>query len=587
MTQAAPRVLTDLTVAVAGQGGDGSLTVVALLGRILAGRGFHMYSARNVASRIKGGHAAAILRGSHTQRGGLNDSIDLLVAFDEEAVELIGPRLSADAIVIFDASAGPAPSQHMPEGVRVFDVPFARLAVRDLRRDLFKNSLSFGVLTRVLGVPDAEAIATLERRFARLPTAVREANVAALVNGFGFAEERGISEGDSPWELGSVEAEPRLDITGNHAIALGFIVAGGRFFTGYPITPATEILESLERHLPQFGGVVVQAEDELAAINMAIGAALTGVRTMTATSGPGISLMQEGVSHAGSAEVPMVIVDSQRAGPSTGMPTKPEQSDLGMLVHGGNGEFPRIVLTPADPTDCFELSIEATALASRLQCPIYIAIDQAVAQHAMTVAPFDLSVGVESGSRLTADQVAGLDEYRRYLVTEDGVSPWALPGTPGGESLVTGNEHNEWGQVDTAPVNRSLQMEKRMSKIAGVLDDLPRGRKWGDGSAAIGILGVGLEVAPMMEATERLAAQGIAMAGLQPRTLFPVLGETVEFVNSRQITYVVEHNHEGQLIEILAAAGASLDRMTGIRRTDGLIFTPGEIVERITEEVSR
>jgi len=587
MTQAAPRVLTDLTVAVAGQGGDGSLTVVALLGRILAGRGFHMYSARNVASRIKGGHAAAILRGSHTQRGGLNDSIDLLVAFDEEAVELIGPRLSADAIVIFDASAGPAPSQHMPEGVRVFDVPFARLAVRDLRRDLFKNSLSFGVLTRVLGVPDAEAIATLERRFARLPTAVREANVAALVNGFGFAEERGISEGDSPWELGSVEAEPRLDITGNHAIALGFIVAGGRFFTGYPITPATEILESLERHLPQFGGVAVQAEDELAAINMAIGAALTGVRTMTATSGPGISLMQEGVSHAGSAEVPMVIVDSQRAGPSTGMPTKPEQSDLGMLVHGGNGEFPRIVLTPADPTDCFELSIEATALASRLQCPIYIAIDQAVAQHAMTVAPFDLSVGVESGSRLTADQVAGLDEYRRYLVTEDGVSPWALPGTPGGESLVTGNEHNEWGQVDTAPVNRSLQMEKRMSKIAGVLDDLPRGRKWGDGSAAIGILGVGLEVAPMMEATERLAAQGIAMAGLQPRTLFPVLGETVEFVNSRQITYVVEHNHEGQLIEILAAAGASLDRMTGIRRTDGLIFTPGEIVERITEEVSR
>ncbi|MEE9582127.1 MAG: 2-oxoacid:acceptor oxidoreductase family protein, partial [Acidimicrobiia bacterium] len=182
MTQTAPRVLTDLTVAVAGQGGDGSLTVVALLSRILVGRGFHMYSARNVASRIKGGHAAAILRGSHIQRGGLNDSIDLLVAFDEEAVELIGPRLSADAIVIFDASAGPAPSQHMPEGVRVFDVPFARLAVRDLRRDLFKNSLSFGVLTRVLGVPDAEAIATLEQRFARLPTAVREANVAALVN---------------------------------------------------------------------------------------------------------------------------------------------------------------------------------------------------------------------------------------------------------------------------------------------------------------------------------------------------------------------------------------------------------------------
>ena len=326
-------------------------------------------------------------------------------------------------------------------------------------------------------------------------------------------------------------------------------------------------------------------EDELSAVNMAIGAALTGVRAMTATSGPGIALMQEGVAHAGSAEVPLVIVDSQRAGPSTGMPTKPEQSDLGMLVHGGNGEFPRIVLTPGDPTDCFDLAVEATALASKLQCPVYIAIDQAVAQHATTVAPFDLNVSVEGGSRLTTAQVAGLDEYRRYLVTEDGVSPWALPGTPGGESLVTGNEHNEWGQVDTGPANRRRQLHKRRAKIAGVLGELPRGRKWGTETAGIGILGLGLEVAPMMEATERLEEQGIAVAGLQPRTLFPVLDESIDFVASRRITFVVEHNCDGQLMQILTAAGAPLDRMIGIRRSDGLAFGPGEIVNRIAAEV--
>ena len=582
MTSASSTELTDLTVAVAGQGGDGSLTVVALLSRILAGRGFHMYSARNVASRIKGGHAAATLRGSHRQRGGLNDTVDLLVAFDEEAVERIGPELSTDGIVIFDASAGSLPSGHLSDGVSVLEVPFARLAIRDLRRDLFKNSLAFGVMTRVLGVTDAEAVATLEERFSRLPPQARDANVAALRMGFGFAEEHGISEGDSPWTLGSAKAEPLLNITGNHALALGFLVAGGRFFTGYPITPATEVLEWLEQYLPQFGGVVVQAEDELSAVNMAIGASLTGARVMTATSGPGISLMQEGVSHAGSAEVPLVVVDAQRSGPSTGMPTKPEQSDLSMLVHGGNGDFPRIVLSPGDPSDCFLLGVEATALAGKLQCPVYIAIDQAVAQHSTTVAPFDLNVAIESGGRLTAEDVAGLDEYRRYLVTEDGVSPWALPGTPGGESLVTGNEHNEWGQVAIDPANRRRQMEKRMGKIASAVDDLPRGRTWGTGTAEIGILGIGLEVAPMMEATERLEEQGMAVAGLQPRTLFPVLDETLEFVASRRLTFVVEHNNDGQLMQILTAAGASPDRMAGVRRSDGVVFTPGEIVDQVT-----
>jgi 2-oxoglutarate ferredoxin oxidoreductase subunit alpha len=579
------RTLSDVTVAVAGQGGDGSLTVITLLGRILTQRGFHLYSAREVASRIKGGHAAAVLRASHVARGGLGDAIDVLVAFDEEAVEKIGPRMSPNGIVIFDASGGSAPMQYLPDGIQVLDVPFARLAVRDLRRDLYKNSLAFGVLTRVLGVPDAEALETVATRFSRLPALLREANELAVRNGFGFADERGFADGVSPWALATTGAAPRLEITGNHALALGFLVAGGRFFTGYPITPASEILEWLERHLPAFGGVAIQAEDELSAVNMAIGAALTGVKAMTATSGPGLALMQEGVSHAGSAEVPLVIVDSQRAGPSTGMPTRPEQSDLGMLVHGGNGDFPRIVLSPGDPVDCFELAVAATGLATRLQCPVYIALDQALAQHPATVDAFDLDVAVESGKRLSVAELAELDEYRRYLVTGDGVSPWAVPGMEGGQSLVTGNEHNEWGQVDTDPINRQHQMDKRQRKIERARDSLPTGRRWGDPAASIGLVGIGLVVAPMIEATERLAEQGIAVAGLQPRTLFPVLDETVAFVMARDRTYVVEHNQDGQVMEILAAAGAPLERMIGIRRSDGLTFSPGDLVDRIAGEV--
>ncbi|OFW66027.1 MAG: hypothetical protein A2Z12_10035 [Actinobacteria bacterium RBG_16_68_21] len=587
MTVADTRTLDDLTVAVSGQGGDGSLTVTTLAARILSARGFHMYSARSVASRIKGGHAAAILRGSRADRGGLDDDIDLLVAFDDEAVERIGPAMAPNGIVVFDASAGPVPSGHLSEDVQVFAVPFARLAVRDLRRDLYKNSLAFGVLTRVLSVGDAEAEACMDEGFARLPALLRQANRAALRRGFAFADEQGMLDGEGPWRLAAFDVAPRLMISGNEALALGFLVAGGRFFTGYPITPASEILAWMERHLPRFGGVVVQAEDELAAVNMAIGAALTGVRAMTATSGPGLSLMQEGVSHAGSAEIPLVIVDCQRAGPSTGMPTKPEQSDLSMLAHGGNGEFPRIVLSPGDPTDCYEMAIAAVAISRRLQCPVYIALDQAVAQHSATVAPFDLDVAVEQGSVLDAAALAELAEYRRYLITPDGVSPWVVPGTPGGMSLVTGNERNEWGQVSIDPANRTAMIAKRARKIARAIDTLPLGRRWGDPGAAVGLLGVGLEVAPMREAVERLAAAGIAVAALQPRTLWPVLPETVAFVNERRVTHVVEHNDEGQVFHMLAEAGAPAGSMIGMRRSDGLVFTPGEIVDRVLAEARR
>ena len=581
MTTLATRMLTDVNVMVAGQGGDGSLTVITLLSRLLAKRGFHLYSARNVASRIKGGHAAALLRGSHVQRGCMGDHLDVLVAFDDEAVMEGGPRLSPDGIVIFDASAGSPSEGYIPAGARVLDIPFARMAVRDLRRDLYKNSLSFGVLTRVLSVPDAEAIETLDTRFARLPQLLRTANHGALENGLAYADEQGLPEGGGPRALAPAEPSDRLLITGNEALSLGFLAAGGRFFTGYPITPASEILEWLTRRLPDFGGIAIQAEDELGAVNMAIGSALTGTRTMTATSGPGISLMQEGVSHLGSAEIPLVIVDSQRSGPSTGMPTKPEQSDLNMVVHGGNGDFPRIVLTPSSPTDCFELGATATNLAQRLQGPVYIVHDQSIAQHAETVEPFDIDVPVEFGKRLTADDLSGIGEYRRYAVTPDGMSPWAVPGTPGGMSLVTGNERNEWGQVSTEAGNRQMMMDKRMRKVDTLRPDLPKGSTWGDPQSEIGLIGIGVTVAPMREAVERLAEAGIAVAGLAPKTLWPVLEETIDFVVSRRRTYIVELNAEGQLAHLIAGVGAPMDRMRNVLRYNGIAFTPGDIVDEI------
>lgn len=244
--------------------------------------------------------------------------------------------------------------------------------------------------------------------------------------------------------LEQIERPSQLFITGNQALSLGFASAGGRFYAGYPITPATDILDWMTAHLHKFGGIVIQAEDELAAINMAIGAALTGARTMVATSSPGFCLMQEGLSQLGAAEIPMVLVDVQRAGPSTGMPTKPEQSGLNMMVYG---DFPRIVLAPGDSGDAFEIATLATDLAQRTRGPVIIAMDQAIGQDASTTDPFDTqAVEVDQAKRLTADDVTGLKEYRRYLVTSDGISPWSVPGTPGAMNIVTGNKHNEWGR---------------------------------------------------------------------------------------------------------------------------------------------
>jgi len=581
----APRLIDDLSLMVAGQGGDGSLTLANLVGDLFGRRGFHLYQARNVASRIKGGHAAAYLRASVTRRGCLGDRFDLLVGFDHEAIEEGGPLLADDAHVIFDVSEGPLPDGILPGAANVLEVPFGRLAVRDLRRDLFKNSLTFGVIGRLLGIADPELEEVLRRNLTRLAGPLIEANVQALRRGLEYADGAGITTGAGPWQLDVGTSEDRLLISGNEAAAFGFLAAGGRFFAGYPITPASEILEWLTRRLPEFGGVAVQAEDELSALNLALGAAMTGTRAMTATSGPGIALMQEGISHAGSAEIPVVIVDCQRAGPSTGMPTKPEQGDIGMLVSGSTGDFPRIVLAAGGPADAFELTVLATNLAAQFQGPVYLALDQVVSQDAATVDRFDLdAVQIERGKLLVEGELAGLDEYRRYLMTDDGISPWAVPGTVGGQSLITGNERDEWGRVSTKPANRVLMIDKRARKLETLTALLPEGQRWGDPAAVIGVLGFGMQTGVMREAGERLGVQGMVVKGLQVRTLWPVPSDTLAFIESCERVYVIEHNASAQYRRVLAGAGAPNAKLRSVLRYDGLPFRPTELAARIVDQ---
>jgi len=577
--------LEDLNVIVAGQGGDGSLTVVTLLAEIMRNYGLNVYTERDVLSRIRGGHTAATVRAFSGDRYCIGSSINLLVALDEEAVEKNTRHLDSQSIVIFDESGGKLTNGALPQGIKLYSAPFNRIAMRTMRRELYRNSIAFGVVGRLIGLEDESLRDTFKKRFARLGTTVLEYNLEALDLGFGIADDFGLNNGAGLYKIERETTANKLLITGNESLSLGFIMAGGRFYAGYPITPSSEILESLQKWLPQFGGVARQTEDELSGINMAIGAALTGSRAMVGTSGPGFSLMQEGISHAGSAEIPLVIVDCQRAGPSTGMPTKPEQSDLNLMIFGGHGDFPRIVLAPGHPKDCFYLAVEATNLASKYQCPVFISMDQGISQNIATLEPFDLEkVTIDDGYQLDAEDLEKLDVYKRYAFTDDDVSPFTKPGTPGGFSLVTGNEHDEFGLVSTDPDNRVLMMEKRMNKIENAKAHLPKARHFGNEDDKIGFIGIGMTYGVILEAMEQLDTEGIGTQYLQMRTIWPVLDEVLDFVKKCKRVYVVEYNAVGQLAHLLMHQGADSSKFIKILKYNGIPFRPDEIFKRVMEE---
>ncbi len=578
-------ILEDVSVIVAGQGGDGSLTVITMLADLFRNIGLNVYTERDVLSRIRGGHAAATMRAFTGERYCIGSRITLLLALDEEAIEKNARQLDSDSIVIYDDSSGHIPYDLLPEGVKIYSASFNRIAMRTMRRELYKNSIAFGIVGRLLGLEDEAMRETFTKRFQRRGQMILQYNLEALGLGLDLADEMGIHQGEGLYRVERTDPETHLLIMGNELVAFGFMVAGGRFFTGYPITPSSEILETLQKWLPKCGGIARQTEDELAGINMAIGAALTGVRTMTATSGPGFSLMQEGIGHAGSAEISMVIVDCQRSGPSTGMPTRPEQSDLNLMVFGGHGDFPRIVLAPGHPEDCFYLSVEATNLADKYQCPVFIAMDQALSQNIASVKPFNLDeIKLDQGKRLELEDLEKLEFYKRYQITDDNVSPFAAPGTPGGMSLVTGNEHDEFGLVSTDPTNRVRMMDKRMKKMERAKKDLPKARHFGDPNAEVGFIGVGMMFGVILEAMEELEHQGIKGQYLQPRTIWPMLDDVMEFIEKCERVYVVEMNAQGQLAHLFFHQGASSEKIKSIARYDGLPYRPSQLVKQILLE---
>ena len=570
--------LADVSVMIGGQGGDGTLTVSDLLGRYFRKRGLYVYTSRNVLSRIRGGHADASVRAARDPIASVKSQVDVLVAFDAQAIEMGRAELAPHGFVLYDSTTF---RSDVPNSA---GFPFATLVGGALGQPIFKNTAAYGALSVIFDFDPTVTRSVIEERFRRRGGEALEKNLKALEIGRKAAlETDGVAH---RFSVVDGEAHDLILTTGNQAVALGFVVGGGRFFAGNPITPATEIMEHLQRYLPAFDGVVRQAEDELAAINMVLGAGYAGARAMTSTSGPGLALMTEGIGQAGTAEIPVVVADCARVGPSTGQPTRHEQSDLAHLANLGHGEYPRFVLAPADPEDAFGMTVDALNLAERWRLPVLLLLDQALCQNTTTSRRFTLGkIAIDRGRRLTPEAAGALAQYKVYELTPDGASPYAPPGTPGVWAEVTGNEHDEWGHVSVDPGNRHRMMRKRMEKMVHARGELPAGRRFGPPGARIGLVGFGSTSGPILEAQRALAARGVPTLYYQARTLFPVPAHELDpFLKEVDVAYVVEHNYTGQFARLVRETLPwHYGKLRSILKYDGFSFRAPEIVAGIRE----
>ncbi len=559
-----------------GEGIDSTGDVLALVANRI---GYYVYGYKSFSSRIKGGHTTYTVRIAEQEVAAAADGVDLLVALDQDTINLHAQEVS-DGLIIADEAFHPTFPSHL--GALTVALPLSDLA-RAHGSLLMRNMVAVGASAAFMGLPADPFLAYIDKRFRTKGAELVEQNQAAFLAGY---RQKDASKGNAPgFALGPPAPGRRLLVTGNQALALGAVAGGCRLMFGYPITPATDIMEALARWLPPVGGAVVQMEDELGAITAAIGAGYAGARAMTATSGPGLSLMQEGIGLASMAEIPVVIVDTQRGGPSTGMPTKHEQSDLLAMIHGGHGDGPRIVLTPSSPEEAFEDGADAFNLADQLQNPVIIASDLALAVSVKSVAESDLdaaTVTIDRGDVLDQDRVKALGEavFLRYRLTESGISPRTLPGTEGGQYLATGVEHAQTGKVSEDPINREQMMEKRWRKIARLTQMRTGVRREGPAAPDVVLVGIGSTVGALKEAQRLLASEGYQVAVCWLRYIAPFPQNAFEAaIGPNAPILLVEHNARGQLGLILREAGVfDVRRYRTLLKYDGNPVSPQEVV---------
>jgi len=566
----------DLNFMVGGEAGQGVQSVGFLLAKVFARGGYHVFADQDYESRIRGGHNFFRVRVSDSKVGAIAEDVDILIALNNDSIELHQAKMATRGIIIFDG-----------EKIKAFggndggllSIPLERLAEAKAGGKLVTNTVALGAALAVVDCDLNTLNAVLVDRFGKGEVADR--NIAAAKAGYDYVQP------ENKGKFGKIKPLPRAKrmlLTGNEAISLGAIAAGCKFMAAYPMTPASSIMEYMAAKSEDFGLVMVHTEDEIAAINMAIGAAYAGVRAMTATSGSGLCLMVEGIGLAGITETPIVIIDGQRPGPAVGLPTRTEQGDLQFVLHAHHGDFPRAVLAPATIGDAFWAVVKAFNWAERYQLPVIILTDQHLASSYATVDGLDLSqVTIDRGTLFSRKGNDPFD-YMRHRVTKSGISPRAFPGL--GKALVVTDcdEHDEEGHLTEDAEQRTAQVQKRLRKSLPLEKEIDTPQKYGSRGADTTLIGWGSTYGAIHEAVDILRKEGASINMLHLSELWPFPTKAVaDALGKASNSYCIENNATGQLAHLIKAE-TGYDVSGRILKFDGRPFTPAYIAEAVRKE---
>lgn len=574
----------DLNWAIGGEAGDGIDSTGKIFAQALSRAGRHVFTSKDFASRIRGGYTAYKIRTAVDRVESVVDRLDILIALTQRTVDENLDELHEGSVIIYDGERTTMQDLEIPDGMIGLNVPLKGLA-EDAGGAIMRNVVALGAACEVAGFPIENLDESLEKRFKDKGSSIVENNKEAARLGQEYVQEN--DDHEFEYKLETTDNDYVL-LNGDEAIGMGALAGGCRFYAGYPITPATNVMEYLTGRIERYGGTVIQAEDELSAINLALGGARAGARAMTATSGPGIDLMTETFGLVATTETPLVIVDVMRSGPSTGMPTKQEQGDLNMLLYGGHGEIPRFVLTPTTVADCFHKTVEAFNLAEKYQVPVYVASDLALAVTEQTYPPeeFDMdAIEIDRGKLVGADEIDEWqndeDQFQPHLPTEDGISPRTIPGTPGGAHMTTGLEHDELGRRTEDTEVRLDQVEKRERKVETAIEreDWTVG-EFGDPDSDQLILSWGSNEGALREAIDLLAREGLSVRFLSCAYMYP-RSDLAEEIEAADTTIVVECNAEGQFADVIEHD--TLSRVERINKYNGVRFKADELAAEIKE----
>jgi 2-oxoglutarate ferredoxin oxidoreductase subunit alpha len=569
---------------IGGEAGYGIMTTGLIFAKVCSRAGLRVFDHIEYPSLIRGGHNTYQVTAEVEEVFSHVKHVDLLVALNEETIDKHKEELAPGGGIIYDGDVIPLSKEDLRrEDVKLYNIPLLRLAEESGGRRIMINSVALGASVALIGF-DFEMISDVIRDVYRgKAKETIEFNIKAAKLGYDHVKSKEM-EKDFRRKLPRVAGKRQMLLTGNEAVGLGAIKAGCKFYAAYPMTPSSSILHFMASQERNFSLVAKHTEDEIAAINMAIGAGFAGARAMTATSGGGFSLMSEVLGLAAMTETPIVVVVCQRPGPSTGLPTRTEQGDLKFVLHASQGDFPRFVIAPGDIEECFYKTIEAFNLGEKYQCPVILILDKYLSESHKTAEEFDVTgIKIERGLLLSNEELERIEEFKRYEFTETGISPRTIPSQRRGIFTATGNEHDETGYLSEDKTVRTKMMDKRFRKFEQAEKEIPEPKLFGPKNAEVTIIAWGSTKGPVKEAMRLLDRDGVKANFLQILYISPFPTKTVsKIIETSKRTVIVENNKTAQLASLIKEkTGKEIEHK--ILKYDGRQFFPTEIYQRVKE----